>query len=81
MYTIYTQDRCGYCSMAKHIMVKNDIDFMEINISYDPQARSLIKSMGFKTVPQIFIGEHHIGGNFELQILEREGKLDDLLKD
>ncbi len=67
MYTIYTQDRCGYCSMAKHIMVKNDIDFMEINISYDPQARSLIKSMGFKTVPQIFDDDkNHIGGYTEL---------------
>ncbi len=67
MYTIYTQDRCSYCTMAKKLMVDHNIEFMEININYDSQARHLIKNLGFKTVPQIYDDySNHIGGYTDL---------------
>ena len=78
---IYTGPMCNYCSAAKHLLNKKKINFEEIDIGYDDEKREemLKKSNGAKTVPQIFIGDHHVGGNVELQTLEREGKLDSLV--
>ena len=79
---IYTGIRCAHCDWAKALLSKKNIDFIEYNISQDSTKKEemLEKSNGARTVPQIFIGEHHVGGNLELQSLEREGKLDSLLK-
>ena len=67
MYTIYTQDSCVYCTMAKQIMFDKDIEFIEINISYDNEARALIKERGFNSVPQIYDdANNHIGGYTDL---------------
>ena len=78
---IYTGPMCNFCSAAKHLLNKKKISYEEINIGYDEKKREemLKKSNGAITVPQIFIGEQHVGGNKELQTLEREGKLDGLL--
>ena len=79
---IYAGPRCAHCDWAKALLNKKNIEFVEYNVSENPEKREemLNKSNGSRTIPQIFIGEQHIGGNNELQALEREGKLDNLLK-
>ena len=78
---IYTGQRCAHCDWAIELFRKKNIDFTEYNIAKDEEKREEMfkKSNGAKTIPQISIGEHHVGGNAELQILEKEGKLDSLL--
>ena len=60
---------------------RKNIEFTEYNIAKDATKREEMfkKSNGAKTVPQIFVGDHHVGGNVELQALEKEGKLNSLL--
>ena len=73
---------CNYCSAAKHLLNKRKINFEEIDIGYDDEKREemLKKSNGARTIPQIFIGEKHIGGYVELRALDRDGKLNSLLE-
>ncbi len=79
---IYTGPICNYCSAAKHLLSKKKIRYDEINIGNDTEKREemLRKSNGAKTIPQIFIGEKHVGGYVELKALENKGELDLLLK-
>ena len=79
---IYTGPMCNYCSAAKHLLNKRKINFEEIDIGYDDEKREemLKKSNGARTIPQIFIGEKHIGGYVELRALDRDGKLNSLLE-
>ena len=78
---IYTGDLCVHCNWAIDLLKRKNIQFTEYNIAKDEAKREEMfkKSNGAKTIPQIFIGEHHVGGNDELQALEREGKLNALL--
>jgi glutaredoxin 3 len=78
---IYTGDLCIHCGCAIDLLNRKNIEFTEYNIAQDIAKREemLKKSNGAKTVPQIFIGEHYVGGNAELQALDREGKLNSLL--
>ena len=78
---IYTGDLCVHCDWAIDLLNRKKIKFTEYNVAKDSSKREEMfkKSNGAKTVPQIFIGEHHVGGNAELQALERDGKLDSLL--
>ena len=78
---IYTGDLCVHCDWAMDLLNQKNIKFTEYNIAKDLKKREemLKKSNGAKTVPQIFIGEQHVGGNVELQALEKEGKLDNIL--
>ena len=78
---IYTGDLCIHCDWAIELLNRKSIEFTEYNIAKDTVKREEMfkKSNGAKTVPQIFIGEHHVGGNDELQTLDRTGKLDSLL--
>ena len=78
---IYTGDLCVHCDWAIDLLNRKKIKFTEYNIAKDSSKREEMfkKSNGAKTVPQIFIGKHHVGGNVELQALERDGKLDSLL--
>ena len=78
---IYTGDVCIHCAWAIELLNKKNIKFTEYNIAKDTIKREEMfkKSNGAKTVPQIFIGEHYVGGNVELQTLEKEGKLNSLL--
>ena len=79
---IYTGDHCIHCAWAIDLLNRKKIKFTEYNIAKDESKRNEMfkKSNGARTVPQIFIGTHHVGGNLELQTLERESKLDNLLK-
>ena len=78
---IYTGDSCIHCDWAIDLLNRKNIEFTEYNIAQDAAKREemLKKSNGAKTVPQIFIGEHYVGGNADLQALDREGKLSSLL--
>ena len=78
---IYTGDLCIHCDWARELLNRKKIEFTEYNVAKDSLKREEMfkKSNGAKTIPQIFIGEHHVGGNVELQALERDGKLDSLL--
>ncbi len=80
--TIYTKSWCPYCAAAKSLLTEKGAAFTEIDVEKQPDelAVMLTRSNGRKTVPQIFINSTHVGGNDDLQALEREGKLDALLK-
>ena len=81
--TIYTGPICNFCSAPKHLLSKKKIKYEEIDIGNNLEKRDemLRKSNGAKTIPQIFIGENHVGGYVELKALENKGELDALLKD
>ena len=78
---IYTGIRCAHCDWAVALLNKKNVNFVEYNINEDSTKRDemLKKSNGARTVPQIFIDDYHVGGNKELQTLNREGKLNSLL--
>ena len=78
---IYTGDLCIHCDWAIELLNRKNIEFTEYNIAKDTTKREEMfkKSNGAKTVPQIFVGDHHVGGNVELQALERKGELNSLL--
>ena len=80
---IYTGPRCAHCDWAKALLNKKNVNFIEYNVAEDSTKKEemLKKSNGSITVPQIFIEEHHVGGNLELQTLEKESKLNSLLDD
>ena len=79
--TIYTTRTCGFCYAAKSLLTKKGLSFDEIDVSADPEARQrmMLRTNGRRSVPQIFIGETHVGGNEDLYELERRGGLDSLL--
>jgi glutaredoxin 3 len=78
---IYTGPSCPYCVAAKTLLKNKNVSFEEINLGEQPDKMNemLQKSGGRRTVPQIFIGETHVGGSDELHALEKEGKLNSLL--
>ena len=79
--TIYTTPICPYCARAKSLLKKKGAAYEEIDIFMDSGAREQMerKTGGARTVPQIFIGETHVGGSDDLYALESAGKLDPLL--
>ena len=78
---IYTTPLCGYCHAAKRLLKSKDVSFAETDVSSDPdlRARMTQRANGRRTVPQIFIGDTHVGGYDDLAKLERDGKLDPML--
>ncbi|MEC9066177.1 glutaredoxin 3 [Altererythrobacter marinus] len=78
---IYTKFGCGYCYRAKRLLDDKGVDYTEYDITMGGPDREEMarRAPAARTVPQIFIGEVHVGGSDELHALEREGKLDDLL--
>jgi glutaredoxin 3 len=81
LITIYTTPICPYCVRAKALLKKKGARFQEIDVFMDVDARREMekKASGRYTVPQIFIGERHVGGCDDLYALERAGELDPLL--
>jgi glutaredoxin 3 len=77
---IYSTDWCPYCSAAKSLLDDKGAPYEEIDVT-DPTLRVAMveRAHGRRTVPQIFIGETHVGGYDELARLERRGELDPLL--
>ena len=78
---IYTGPSCPYCVAAKTLLKNKNVSFEEINLGEQPDKMNemLQKSGGRRTVPQIFIGETHVGGSDELHALEKAGKLNSIL--
>ena len=79
---IYTGPSCNFCEAAKRLLERNKLKFSEIDVSSDKKIRDemLKKSNGQRTIPQIFFGNHHVGGYTELRALEKENKLKELLE-
>ncbi len=78
---IYTSPLCGFCHAAKRLLNEKGASFSEIDVLADPSRKPemIQRANGGRTVPQIFIGQAHIGGCDDLYALERSGKLDGLL--
>jgi glutaredoxin 3 len=80
--TIYTGPLCTFCDAAKKLLARNNATYKEINIAtVDGAIDEMIKKAnGKRTVPQIFFDDQHIGGYDEARALEKENKLQELLK-
>ena len=80
--TIYTGPLCNYCEAAKRLLTRNNVTYNEINIAtVDGAMDEMInRANGKRTIPQIFFDDNHIGGYDEIRALEKENKLQDLLK-
>ena len=77
---MYTQALCGYCAAARELLNNKGISYTEIDVTMDAdKRRDMVARSGRKTVPQIFIGERHIGGFDDMASLDSQGELDALL--
>ncbi len=79
--TIYTTDYCPFCDAAKALLERKGIPFEEIDVTDDDAKFALKKKTGWRTVPQIFIGDEMIGGYQELAEMESNGELSRRLAD
>ena len=78
---IYTKTTCPYCWRAKHLLTTKGVTYREIVVDFGgPEKQVMVqRAKGRMTVPQIFIGDRHVGGCDDLMALERSGKLDELI--
>jgi glutaredoxin 3 len=79
--TIYATPFCGYCLAARRLLADKGADVEEIDLFAAPERRAemIARTKGARTVPQIFVGEAHLGGFSELWELDRTGRLDPIL--
>ena len=78
--TVYGNSMCPYCGAARMLLTKKAVEYENIDITVDPQKREEMQQRsGSRSVPQIFIGDTHVGGFDELAALEMDGELDTLL--
>lgn len=78
--TVYGNRTCSYCGAARMLLTKKAVEFQDIVITDDPSLKEeMLERGGGHTVPQIFIGDTHIGGFEELCSLDKSGELDTLL--
>ncbi len=77
---MYSTGWCPYCVRARALLERKGLPFREIKLDENPADRDamLARSGGRRTVPQIFIGDHHVGGFDDLYALDKAGKLDEL---
>ena len=80
--TIYTGPYCNYCDAAKRLLTRNNASYKEINVAEVDGAKDemIKKANGKRTIPQIFFDDQHIGGYDEVRALEKENKLQAMLK-
>jgi glutaredoxin 3 len=79
--TLYTSDWCPYCERAKGLLTRKNVAFKEVNVEDDLKYREeMIALSNRHTVPQIFIGDKHVGGCDDLFELDRSGELDRLIQ-
>jgi glutaredoxin 3 len=77
---MYTTNWCPYCERARRLLAAKGAAFQEIDVESAPDKRAEMQSRsGRRSVPQIFIGDQHVGGSDELAALEESGKLDSML--
>lgn len=79
--TVYSKDYCPYCAAAKELLERKGVAFNIVDVASDADALStmLDRSNGRRTVPQIFVGDTHVGGFDDLSAMDRRGELDSLL--
>jgi len=78
---MYAADWCGYCARARNLLLGKGVAVEEIDVQAVPGAHAeMLARCGRGTVPQIFIGDEHIGGADELDMLDAAGRLDPMLK-
>ena len=77
---MYSTGWCPYCDRARALLERKGLPFREVKVDEDPAERNamLARSVGRRTVPQIFVGDHHVGGFDDLYALDKAGKLDEL---
>ena len=75
--TVYSGPMCNFCDAAKRLLVRNNLEYTEIDISTKEGLREEMtkKANGRRTIPQIFFDDYHVGGYTELRELEKKGKL------
>lgn len=79
---MYTTGLCPFCVMAKRLLQQKGVAIEEVRVDSDTtQREEMMRITGRRTVPQIFVGETHVGGFDDLSAMERAGKLDPLLKE
>lgn len=77
---MYTTAVCPYCQMAERLLRSKGVEVEKVRIDLEPQRRiEMMEKTGRRTVPQIYVGDTHVGGYDELAALDRAGKLDPLL--
>ena len=81
--TIYSKSHCPYCVRAKQFLSSRDLKFIELDITNNSklQEQCFSKANGKKTVPQIFVGDHHIGGFDNMMALVKTGEFDKIIKE
>ena len=79
---MYSGPLCNFCEAAKRLLLRNNLEFNEIDVSIKDELRDemIKKSNGRRTIPQIFFDDYHVGGYQELRVLEKNGELDNLVK-
>ena len=79
--TMYTAAYCGYCRRAERLLeTKGVLEIVRIHVDEEPGERiAMMQRTGRRTIPQIYIGDHHVGGYDELAALDRAGRLTELL--
>ncbi len=79
--TVYSAKLCPYCTAAKQLLENKGVGFEEIDVTFNPSGRRAMseRAGGATSVPQIFIGDHHVGGCDQLFQLDKDGGLDPLL--
>ena len=78
--TMYLTQWCPYCQRARALLASKGVDVVEIDVEAEPARRTeMTERSGRRTVPQIFIGDHHVGGCDDLHALDAAGDLDPLL--
>jgi glutaredoxin 3 len=79
---IYTTTYCGYCVRAKDLLTRKGVKYEEVDVTGNDDMRTKLVEMsgGQRTVPQIFIGDDHVGGYSDLARLDSEGRLDPMLR-
>lgn len=78
---IYSSNFCPYCTMAKRLLHNKGAEYTEINVDSSPELREeMMHKTKRRTVPQIYINDFHVGGFNELYSLDRDGRLDALLR-
>ena len=79
--TMYTTAVCPYCMMAERLLTSKGVSITKIRVDLEPAKRAeMVQRTGRRTVPQIYIGDVHVGGYDDLADLEHQGKLDPLLQ-
>lgn len=77
---MYSTRVCPYCRMAEALLARKGVQPQKVLVDMEPEKRDeMVQRSGRKTVPQIYIGERHVGGYMELAELDRQGELDGLL--